>query len=96
MRGQIERGPYFAVLGRVGTHRQLPGERNAVPLVGLDPRAAVEALTHTPARALGLDHRFGRLHTGYAADAVLLDHEWTVRRVWADGRALEWSVRWLP
>ena len=52
--------------------------RNAVTLVGLDPRIAVEALTLTPARALGLEHRFGRLHTGYAADAVLLDHDWTV------------------
>ena len=62
--------------------------RNAVTLVVLDPRVAVEALTHTPARALGLDHRFGRLHTGYAADAVLLDHDWTTRRVWADGLAL--------
>jgi N-acetylglucosamine-6-phosphate deacetylase len=62
--------------------------RNAVTLVGLDPRVAVEALTHTPARALGLDHHFGRLHAGYAADAVLLDHEWTVRRVWAAGDAL--------
>ena len=62
--------------------------RNAVTLVGLDPRVAVDALTRTPARVLGLDHRLGRLHTGYAADAVLLDHEWRVRRVWADGLAL--------
>ncbi|WP_223691699.1 N-acetylglucosamine-6-phosphate deacetylase [Leifsonia poae] len=62
--------------------------RNAVTLVGLDPQRAVEALTLTPARVLGEDHRLGRLHAGYAADAVLLDHEWTVQHVFADGVAL--------
>ncbi|MEO7016980.1 MAG: N-acetylglucosamine-6-phosphate deacetylase [Leifsonia sp.] len=62
--------------------------RNAVTLVGLDPVCAVEALTLTPARALGEDHRFGRLRTGYTADAVILDHDWNVRRVYAAGRAL--------
>ncbi len=52
------------------------------------PAAAVEALTLTPARALGLDHRHGLLAVGYAADAVLLDHEWHVTQVWADGTRL--------
>jgi len=59
--------------------------RNAVTLVGVDPVDAVTALTRTPARVLGEDHRLGRLHTGYVADAVLLDHEWRVRTVIADG-----------
>lgn len=60
--------------------------RNALQLVGLDPVAAVTALTLTPAHAIGEAHRLGRLRTGYAADAVLLDHEWRVSRVLADGR----------
>lgn len=60
--------------------------RNAIHLVGLDPVRAVTALTATPARVLGEGHRLGRLHTGYAADAVLLDHDWRVQRVVADGR----------
>ena len=51
----------------------------------IEPRDAVRALTHTPAKALGLDHRFGTLAVGYAADAVLLDHDWTVTDVWAAG-----------
>jgi len=62
--------------------------RIAVQQAGVDARTAVEALTRTPARALGLDHRHGMLAPGYAADAVLLDHEWTVRGVWADGLAI--------
>ena len=62
--------------------------RNAITLVGLDPVPAVTALTLAPARVLGEEHRLGRLHTGYAADAVLLDHEWRVQRVLADGRFL--------
>lgn len=52
------------------------------------PAAAVEALTLTPAHALGLDHRHGLLAAGYAADAVLLDHEWHVTEVWAAGARL--------
>ncbi|MGO4534538.1 N-acetylglucosamine-6-phosphate deacetylase [Leifsonia sp. 2MCAF36] len=62
--------------------------RNAVTLVGVDPVDAVAALTQTPAHVLGEGHRLGRLHTGYVADAVLLDHDWHVRTVIADGAAL--------
>lgn len=62
--------------------------RNAVTLAGIDPVAAVTALTRTPARVLGEDHRLGRLHAGYVADAVLLDHDWHVRTVVADGAVL--------
>ncbi|WP_025156698.1 N-acetylglucosamine-6-phosphate deacetylase [Leifsonia aquatica] len=62
--------------------------RVAVGPVGLDPVPAVAALTLTPARLLGEDHRLGRLRPGYAADAVLLDHEWQVRSVVADGRVV--------
>ncbi len=52
------------------------------------PTAAIEALTLTPARALGLDHRHGLLATGFVADAVVLDHDWQVTAVWADGLKL--------
>jgi len=62
--------------------------RNAVTVAGIDPVAAVTALTRTPARVLGEDHRLGRLHAGYVADAVLLDHDWHVRTVVADGAVL--------
>jgi N-acetylglucosamine-6-phosphate deacetylase len=62
--------------------------RNAITLAGLDPVAAVAALTHAPAHVLGEDHRLGRLHRGYAADAVLLDHDWRVRAVVAEGRVI--------
>ncbi|MGX5681951.1 N-acetylglucosamine-6-phosphate deacetylase [Schumannella luteola] len=55
---------------------------------GIPPAAAVEALTRTPARVLGLEKRFGMLAPGFAADAVLLDHEWHVTGVYADGRRL--------
>lgn len=54
----------------------------------LTPTRAVEALTLTPARVLGLEHEFGYLKPGYVADAVLLDHEWRVTSVWGAGRRL--------
>ncbi|MGY1807944.1 N-acetylglucosamine-6-phosphate deacetylase [Blastococcus sp. SYSU D00669] len=52
---------------------------------GVDPVAAVTALTATPARVLGLDDRLGRLAPGHAADAVVLDDGWSVQAVWAAG-----------
>jgi len=56
--------------------------------IGMDltPIEAITALTATPARALGLHDRLGRIQPGFAADVVVLDRDWTVRHVWADGR----------
>jgi N-acetylglucosamine-6-phosphate deacetylase len=62
--------------------------RIAVERARVDPHRAVEALTLTPARVLGREHELGLLKTGYAADAVLLDHEWHVRGVWGAGKQL--------
>jgi len=62
--------------------------RLAITRAGVAPRDAVAALTLTPARALGLEHRHGLLAPGFAADAVLLDHDWRVQHVWADGAPL--------
>jgi N-acetylglucosamine-6-phosphate deacetylase len=59
----------------------------AIVEVGISPQIAVEAVTLTPARALGLDHRFGLTAPGFAADAVLLDHGWRVASVVAAGQA---------
>lgn len=60
----------------------------AIERARVAPNAAVEALTLTPARALGREHELGRLAVGYLADAVLLDHEWRVRSVWGAGERL--------
>ena len=58
--------------------------RNAIG-IGLDPVAAVTALTAVPARAIGEDGRLGLLAPGYAADVVVLADDWSVRGVWAAG-----------
>jgi N-acetylglucosamine-6-phosphate deacetylase len=55
---------------------------------GITAVDAVTAVTATPARVLGLGDRLGRLAAGYAADVVVLEPDWTVRHVWADGRQL--------
>jgi N-acetylglucosamine-6-phosphate deacetylase len=62
--------------------------RNAITLVGLSPRDAVESVTLTPARALGIEARHGLLAAGYVADAVALDHAWQVTSVWGAGRSI--------
>jgi N-acetylglucosamine-6-phosphate deacetylase len=59
--------------------------------VGVSEVDAITALTRTPARALGLDDRLGRIAPGFAADLVLLDADWTVRRVFAAGNELPTS-----
>ena len=46
---------------------------------------AVSALTATPAAAIGCGAALGRLSRGYVADAVLLDAELHVARVWVGG-----------
>jgi N-acetylglucosamine-6-phosphate deacetylase len=62
--------------------------RRAVETVGLPIETAVEALTATPAAALGRGGDLGRLAPGYAADAVLLDDGLGVVAVWGAGRRL--------
>ncbi|KQR49301.1 N-acetylglucosamine-6-phosphate deacetylase [Microbacterium sp. Leaf161] len=47
---------------------------------------AVRALTETPAAAIGYGDRLGRLAVGYVADAVLLDAQLQVVRVWVGDR----------
>ena len=59
--------------------------RVAINRSRIDPRIAVEALTRTPARAIGMHDRFGMLAAGFAADAVVLDAAWQVQQVWAAG-----------
>lgn len=62
--------------------------RSAVQHADVHPVTAIGALTAVPARALGLEHRFGYLKPGYAADAVVLDAGLHVKRVWANGDAV--------
>jgi N-acetylglucosamine-6-phosphate deacetylase len=62
--------------------------RCALEKTGATPVAAIEALTHTPALALGLGDRHGLLAESYAADVVALSGSWHVERVWAAGTEL--------
>lgn len=66
--------------------------RCAIESAGVPPRDAVAALTATPAHALGIGHRHGYLEPGFAADAVLLDHQWRVSGVWGAGRRVSPAV----
>ena len=62
--------------------------RIALNRTSLGAEAVIEALTATPARALGIDERFGYLTPGSSADFVVLDAEWQVSQVWAGGHPL--------
>ena len=56
--------------------------------VGIPRPVAVEALTATPARILGLGDRLGLLEPGYAADVAVLDDDLAIRHVWVAGTRL--------
>lgn len=71
--------------------------RRAIQVLGFAPAEAVEAVTLTPARVLGIDRPnsitadpVGVLETGFAADAVLLDPvTLATSSVWCAGRRLK-------
>lgn len=52
---------------------------------GIALTSAVDALTRIPARAVGLEDRYGALENDRVADVVLLDEHLRVRTVWVDG-----------
>lgn len=64
--------------------------RRAVTLDGLTVDQAVQALSATPARLLGIDDRTGSLQTGKDADLVVLDVAYELVGVMRRG---EWVVR---
>lgn len=64
--------------------------RRAVTLDGLTIDQAVQALSATPARLLGIDDRTGSLQTGKDADLVVLDAAYELVGVMRRG---EWVVR---
>ncbi|MRG61077.1 N-acetylglucosamine-6-phosphate deacetylase [Agromyces sp. CFH 90414] len=62
--------------------------RRAVVDSGIALEEAVDALTVTPAAAIGRAGDLGRLERGYAADAVLLSDDLAVEAVWGAGARL--------
>jgi N-acetylglucosamine-6-phosphate deacetylase len=56
-------------------------ERAEVPLYD-----SVRMASLTPATILGIDHRFGSIQSGKAADLVLFDDRFVVERVWVAGK----------
>ena len=82
----------FTSEGLESTAKFLPNLRAAVN-AGLPEQAALEALTVTPARFLGLDASLGTLDPGKAANIVAVDgnlfDDGRVAATWIDGRLYE-------
>jgi N-acetylglucosamine-6-phosphate deacetylase len=62
--------------------------RNAAKLAGMSLQEAVTMATLTPATALGLDRRKGRIAKGYDADLLVLDAELNVEIVIKAGKVM--------
>jgi len=50
---------------------------------------ALHMASWTPARLIGLNHRYGRLAQGYAASFIHLDEQLQLRQTWVDGTPVE-------
>jgi len=59
---------------------------NMIAQTGIDLRRAVAMASSTPATFLGLADRTGAIAPGLAADLILVDDGWQVRRSWIAGR----------
>src|SRR5699024_7167190 len=92
-----------AVLAAAGVRVALTTDHPVVPIellrdeaalsirAGLDPAAALDAITINPARIMGLDDRLGSLEVGKDGDVVVwsshpIDVEARAVRVFVDGR----------
>ena len=72
--------------GLAGSATLLPDDwRNFVKFSGLEPRAAIRAVTYNPAASLGLDNDIGLIAPGRAADLLTWGSDLKVGRVWRDG-----------
>lgn len=79
-----------------GTARLLDVVRRVVDHAGVEPAAAVEAATRTPARLLGLDHEVGSLSPGFRADVLVTDADLHAVEVIRAGRTVVRHAGRLP
>ena len=70
------------------THTVSQGIRNVIESCSISPEQALKAATSAPARYLGNQHRWGSLGTGFVADFVLWNKDFTPARVWRDGQQI--------
>ncbi|HEY8949968.1 MAG TPA: N-acetylglucosamine-6-phosphate deacetylase [Rhizomicrobium sp.] len=62
------------------------GVRNAMAMLGLDLKTAVEMASRNPAAFLGLSNEAGTIREGLRADLVCVDDNMSVRTTWIAGR----------
>lgn len=65
--------------------RSIDQVRIMTELAGVPVTEAVRMAGETPAKLLGLDHRYGSIGEGKAADLVQFNEKYVVRRVWVRG-----------
>jgi N-acetylglucosamine-6-phosphate deacetylase len=62
--------------------------RNLIAITGCSLGDALETMTMTPARVLGMEGERGRIAPGYAADMVLLSPDLRVQTTIASGEVV--------
>jgi N-acetylglucosamine-6-phosphate deacetylase len=59
--------------------------KNAISFANISWQEAVRMASLYPARALGLDHLYGKIEKGFLANFVLLDNHFNVNSTWING-----------
>jgi len=68
------------------TLRLIDGVKNFVNHAGVDLSQGIKAATLNPARLLNLDQRIGSIEIGKAADLIVFDKDFQVKRTFINGR----------
>ena len=61
------------------------GVKNVIEFCSISPERVLKAATSTPATYMGKQDRWGSLSTGFVADFVLWNRDFTPAKVWRDG-----------
>ena len=83
---EIESSSEYVRSGLAGSHLDMNSAvKNTIEYTGMDMLEAVRMATLYPAKALGVDHEYGRIAAGYWANFVSLNTKYEVTNTWING-----------
>ena len=64
----------------------ITGVKNLVEQVGLSVEEALRMASLYPARAIGVDNKYGKIESGYTADITVLNEDLSIKKVFSKGK----------
>ena len=69
----------------------IAGVKNLVEQVGLSLEEALRMASLYPARAIGVDNKYGKIESGYTADITVLNENLSIKKVFSKGKKVYYS-----